>query len=88
MLGDYVQATLAALKDIWSAPNSSLGGKVDSMVGYSRTRFQRFNARGDEGQPWSLISRLRQDADLLSPDCRKHSGNNAYRPRRSAGGSA
>ena len=66
VLGDYVQATLAALRAIWSADNLSLGGKIEAMVGHSRSRFEHFNASGKEGQPWSLISRLRQDADLLS----------------------
>ncbi len=66
VLGDYVQATLLALRAIWSAPDLRLGGKIDAMVGHSRTRFQRFNAKGRDGQPWSLIARLRQDADLLS----------------------
>jgi TetR/AcrR family transcriptional regulator, transcriptional repressor for nem operon len=75
VLGDYVQATLSALKTIWSAPELSLGGKIDTMVGHSRTRFQRFNATGEEGQPWSLISRLRQDADLLSPRGRQMLGH-------------
>ena len=66
VLGDYVQATLFALRTIWSADNLSLGGKIKAMVGHSRARFEHFNAKGTQGQPWSLISRLRQDADLLS----------------------
>src|SRR5262249_367237 len=36
---------------------------------------QRFNAKGEDGQPWSLISRLRQDADLLSPKGRQMLGH-------------
>lgn len=71
VLGDYVQATLAALRAIWAADNLSLGGKIEAMVGHSRSRFQHFNAKGKEGQPWSLISRLRQDADLLSTQGRQ-----------------
>ena len=66
VLGDYVQAMLSALRAIWAAENLSLGGKIEAMVGHSRARFQHFNPSGREGQPWSLISRLRQDGDLLS----------------------
>jgi TetR/AcrR family transcriptional regulator, transcriptional repressor for nem operon len=66
VLGDYVQATLAALRAIWAAEHLSLGGKIEAMVSHSRKRFQHFNAGGRDGQPWSLISRLRQDAELLS----------------------
>lgn len=71
VLGDYVQATLTALRAIWTAENLSLGGKIEAMVGHSRKRFQHFNANGHEGQPWSLISRLRQDAELLSAQGRQ-----------------
>lgn len=65
VLEDYVQVTLAALRQVWSVENSSLGEKIEAMIGVSRKRFQHFNAAGEEGKPWSLISRLRQDADLL-----------------------
>lgn len=70
VLRDYVDATLAALHNIWSADDMRLGGKVEAMVGYSRARFLHFNSDGQRG-PWSLISRLRQDADLLSPEGRR-----------------
>ena len=69
VLRDYVRATLAALHDIWSADDVRLGSKVEAMIGYSRTRFRHFNPDGHGGS-WSLISRLRQDADLLSPEGR------------------
>jgi TetR/AcrR family transcriptional regulator, transcriptional repressor for nem operon len=70
VLGDYVQAMLAALRSIWIADNLSLGGKIEAMVGHSRMRFHHFNVDGKEVRPWSLISRLRPDADLLSPEGR------------------
>src|SRR5690606_25455098 len=31
-----------------------------------RQRYNRFNTRGEPVRPWSLISRLRQDQELLS----------------------
>lgn len=70
VLRDYVDATLAALGEIWSAEDMRLSGKVEAMIGYSRARFQHFNPDGRTGA-WSLISRLRQDADLLSPEGRR-----------------
>jgi hypothetical protein len=45
------------------------------MIGYSRARFLHFNPTGSEGQNWSLISRLRQDADLLGPHGRRMLGH-------------
>lgn len=66
VLEDYVQVTLVALRQVWTTENSGIGDKIEAMIGVSRKRFQHFNAAGESGQPWSLISRLRQDADLLS----------------------
>src|SRR6202022_650327 len=34
---------------------------------YSRKRYKRFNPPGQAGNPWSLISRMRQDSDALTP---------------------
>lgn len=65
VLGDYMQATLSALQAVWSADGASLSDQVEAMIDYSRARFRHFNPAGTEGHNWSLISRLRQDADLL-----------------------
>jgi len=67
VLDDYMRTTLGALHAVWSAEGSCLAEQVGAMIGYSRARFQHFNPTGFEGQNWSLISRLRQDADLLGP---------------------
>lgn len=66
VLTNYVDATLTAVADVW-AKDSAFSSKVDAMIDYSRERYRRYNPAGTEGRPWSLISRLRQDADLLSP---------------------
>lgn len=66
VLVDYVERTLAALRELWSAPEQSLETKLAAMLVFSRTRYDRFNAPGDPVRPWSLISRLRQDQDLLT----------------------
>lgn len=67
VLADYVEATLAALEDIWSDANASFAQRVESMLAFSLDRFRRYNSAGAPARPWSLISRLRQDADLLTP---------------------
>lgn len=67
VLDDYMRATLGALRSVWDAEGIDLAGQIAAMIGYSRARFMHFNPTGQEGQAWSLISRLRQDADLLGP---------------------
>lgn len=67
VLGDYMDATLRSLRAVWSDERMTLPEKIEAMIGYSRSRFLHFNPAGNEGRNWSLISRLRQDEDLLSP---------------------
>ncbi|MBN9309234.1 TetR/AcrR family transcriptional regulator [Devosia sp.] len=67
VLADYVAATLGSLREVWADEGTSLAGKLSQMMVLSRQRYDRFNARGEPVRPWSLISRLRQDQELLSP---------------------
>ncbi|MBI4924233.1 MAG: TetR/AcrR family transcriptional regulator [Devosia nanyangense] len=71
VLADYVDTTLAALRMVWGDRARSLADKIEAMLDYSRDRFRRYNPDGGDVQPWSLISRLRQDADLLTPKGRE-----------------
>jgi AcrR family transcriptional regulator len=75
VLGDYMQATLSALRAVWSDEGSSLAEQVEAMISYSRTRFLHFNPSGTEGRNWSLITRLRQDAELLGANGQKMLGH-------------
>ena len=70
VLRDYVEATLGAIRKVWSAEGASFAQKVEAMLAFSLARYRRFNPAGSSGRPWSLIARLRQDADLLTPDGR------------------
>lgn len=72
VLADYVAATLASLRAVWDRHDSSLSDKISQMLAFSRQRYDRFNAAGETVRPWSLISRLRQDEDLLSDAGRTH----------------
>ncbi|MBN9315683.1 MAG: TetR/AcrR family transcriptional regulator [Devosia sp.] len=66
VLADYVAATLGSLREVWADEGTSLADKLSQMMVLSRQRYDRFNARGEPVRPWSLISRLRQDQELLS----------------------
>ncbi|MDO8360245.1 MAG: TetR family transcriptional regulator [Devosia sp.] len=71
VLADHVETTLTALRMVWADRARSLADKIEAMLDYSRARFRRYNPDGGDVQPWSLISRLRQDADLLTPKGRE-----------------
>ncbi len=64
---EYVSATLARFRAIWTDPATSLGVKVDETIAFNRQRYRVFNVDGDQGQSWSLIARMRADSDALSP---------------------
>lgn len=67
VLEDYVEATLAALREVWTTPGLTLARKIEAMVEFSRRRYARYNPPGKKGRPWSLIARMRQDSDALTP---------------------
>jgi len=69
VLDDYVAETTAALRELWAKPGESLADKLAVMIDYSRKRYRRYNPKGQSGRPWSLIARMRQDGDALSPRC-------------------
>ncbi|MEO8882488.1 MAG: TetR/AcrR family transcriptional regulator [Devosia sp.] len=70
VLADYVEATLLAMRSIWMK-EGTLAAKLEQMLSYSRERYSRFNDALPPVRPWSLISRLRQDEELLSVDGRR-----------------
>jgi len=70
MLTDYVETTLTALRDIWLERDLSFAERVETMLAFSQKRYRRYNKAGAPASQWSLISRLRQDADLLTPQGR------------------
>lgn len=66
VLADYVTATLDSLRTVWASESGSFADSLMRMLVFSRQRYDRFNAPGEPVRPWSLISRLRQDQELLS----------------------
>jgi TetR/AcrR family transcriptional repressor of nem operon len=70
VLDDYVRLTSSTLRDIWTASDMSLARKIEAMTEYSRKRYIKYNPLGKKGRPWSLIARMRQDGDALTPRAR------------------
>ena len=66
VIEEYVITTLEQLGRIWKDPARSHQDKTRKMMEFNRTRYARFNPPGMSGRPWSLISRMRLEADQLS----------------------
>ena len=66
VLADYVAETLEQLERIWTKTDAPFAAKLSRTLDYSRTRYLIFNAADARPRPWSLISRLRQDGDILT----------------------
>ncbi|MBC7134340.1 TetR/AcrR family transcriptional regulator [Oceanibaculum nanhaiense] len=66
VIEDYVEGTLVAVKAIWTAENLPYVERVRRMMAFNRERYNRFNPPGKDGRPWSIISRMRLESDVLS----------------------
>jgi AcrR family transcriptional regulator len=67
VLDDYVDLTSFKLRQIWTATDMPLASKIEAMTEYSRQRYLKYNTPGKKGRPWSLIARMRQDSEYLTP---------------------
>lgn len=67
VLEDYVEATLAGLQDALQGSDLPLMAKIEAVVAISRRRHEKYNPPGRRGRPWSLIARMRQDSEALTP---------------------
>jgi AcrR family transcriptional regulator len=67
VIEDYVRTTLEGLRGIWAAADVSLVEKIALMTEHSRRRYLKYNPPGKKGRPWSLIARMRQDSEFLTP---------------------
>ena len=67
VLIDYVEETVAAMESVWNDPEMSFVEKIEKNVEFSRQRYLKYNRPGKEGRPWSLIARMRQDSNVLTP---------------------
>lgn len=67
VIEEYLVGTLEELKSIWTAENASFRDKALRTMGFNRRRYLQFNSEESGGRPWSLISRMRLESDLLTP---------------------
>jgi AcrR family transcriptional regulator len=67
VLEDYVDETLRGLTTIFAREDLPLTGKIGEVVEISRRRHRRYNPSGRGTAPWSLIARMRQDSEALTP---------------------
>ena len=67
VLEDYIKETLAGMRGALEGSDRSLLEKIEAVVDISRKRHAHYNPPGKQGRPWSLIARMRQDSDALSP---------------------
>lgn len=72
VVADYVAEAAERHQAIWLEEGVSLEDKLRNVVAYNLERYRRFNPEGrGDGQPWSLIGRLRLETDVLSPHARR-----------------
>jgi TetR/AcrR family transcriptional repressor of nem operon len=67
VLLDYLRETTQVMKEIWMVSDAPLVEKIERNVEFSRKRYLKYNPPGQEGRPWSLIARMRQDSSVLTP---------------------
>lgn len=66
VIEEYVAGTLEALGAVWRADDSSFRDKALATMEFNRERWLAFNDADGGGRPWSLISRMRLEQDLLT----------------------
>jgi AcrR family transcriptional regulator len=67
VLEDYVEDTLSGIEAVLVRDDLSLIEKIEATLAISRRRYAKYNAGGKAGRPWSLIARMRQDSEALTP---------------------
>ena len=70
VIDEYVQAAIAGLGEVWSDPGLTYQEKALRTMEFNRGRYMNFNPGNRTGRSWSLISRMRLEADQLSDEAR------------------
>lgn len=65
VMHDYVEQVGGRYRGIWTAAGAGLARKVEATVTFNREAFTRLNPKGDEGNSWSLITRLSAEGEAL-----------------------
>jgi AcrR family transcriptional regulator len=66
VLDEYATRTMSMYRDVLTDAKTSLRDKSRAIVEMARARYKRYNPNGDNGNPWSLMTRLRSDSDALN----------------------
>lgn len=67
VIEEYLSGTLDELRLIWLDERLPYREKAERTMEFNRRRYLRFNSDSTQGgRPWSLISRMRLEADLLT----------------------
>lgn len=70
VIGEYVDATFARIEAIWKS-DDFYRSKVLATMEFNRQRHIHANPLGNTNYPWSLISRMRLESDLLTEPSKK-----------------
>ncbi len=70
VLEDYTTSTMNRYRDVLTDTTTTLRTKIDAIIKLNRERYQKYNPDGDHGNPWSLMTRLRNDSDALNDKMR------------------
>jgi AcrR family transcriptional regulator len=66
VLVDYTADTIRGTAAIFEDADKTFMEKIEAVVEFSRWRYETYNPPGNEGRPWSLIARMRQDSAFLT----------------------
>jgi TetR/AcrR family transcriptional repressor of nem operon len=66
VIEDYLRESLDRMHAIWDDGEASLDDKIRGMMEFNRERYCKFNRRGTGAKPWSLVTRMRLERDLLT----------------------
>lgn len=70
VLDEYAARTMDSYRDVLTDPKTSLRDKSRAIVQMAHARYKRYNPVRDQGNPWSLMTRLRSDSDALNDTMR------------------
>jgi TetR/AcrR family transcriptional regulator, transcriptional repressor for nem operon len=71
VIAEYGASTLHEIGLIWRDPDLSYLEKARQMMEFNRARYAKYNSTKRSGRPWSLITRMRYEADQLSDSSRR-----------------
>ena len=67
---DYVAQALEEIGTIWKDPLLAYQEKARRTMEFNRARYAKYNPDGQTGRSWSLISRMRLEADQVTKPTR------------------